>query len=626
MYKKLSIILSLIFCLFLIGCNDNTNNHTQDNIEKDVFLYGDYIKYTNNNNPVNLEILQKKVKKEYDDIFVFNYEQGALDFFNINNKITITINISNEELEKLNNDHSVNNKDVYRICNLDITINDILFHYEQVGIRQKGNTSRGYILDENGNVNLRHYKISFTETFDDEYYDNPMIWNDTKALEYRENRSFFGLEKLNFRWNRNQESTYIREYYAFEMYRNNGVLAPHSNPFNLSIVTNGTKQNMGIYLAVEDIDKGFIKRNFVKDEQKGDLYKLGWSNVGATFDMLDLSLIGVEDQIYKNGRYESISYPYDLKTNKKTSTHEALKSFINKIVETPAVDYYDFFNFDILYSHMINYLAVGYLLGDPDDLRGNFNNTYLYFTSKTNKAIFIPTDNDRVLGSTGGSNPTGHYGALTSPFSDKTGYAEINDKPLWVKSIVGTGNDKIKKDYLNKINEIANSKWMTIDNFKSYYSIVKNNYSNNLKLGNKVNGEIISFSLDEEKELYNSWNLSIEVYLNIKKNTALNFNAEALSSKYYLRGQMNNWDGITEEYNLKVINGIPTIEIYLNKNQSFKIASDDWSLCFEYTHLIDSNLFEAESEHLNIKPKESGLYKIEILDINGELMLSIKKQ
>ena len=66
---------------------------------------------------------------------------------------------------------------------------------------------------------------------------------------------------IDIRWNRNGDGTYLKEYYAFETYRRNGVLAPRTNPVNMFMTVDGSKQNMGVYLAVEDIGKAFIKRN-----------------------------------------------------------------------------------------------------------------------------------------------------------------------------------------------------------------------------------------------------------------------------------------------------------------------------------------------------------------------------
>lgn len=634
--KKLIIILGSLLFIFC-GCKNNENNapslDDKDNNYLKLGGYGDYVKYiddnkTSNNLENDYNNLLKIVSEEKNEYFISNYTQGLLNFFSIDEHIKISIDITNEELNKLNNDYLINNKESYRICNLNIEMCGLLFHYEEVGIRQKGNTSRGEVLNEDGKINLRHYKLSFKETFNDEFREDKKNWDDTKALEYRENRNFFGLEKINIRWNRNQDKTYLKEYYAYEMYRNNGVLAPHSNPINLEMKINSKIENLGIYLAVEDIDKEYIKRNINNIYSNGDLYKLGWTNIGATLDKLEDSLFGKEKQIKENDVFKQINYVYDLKTNKKTSNHQQIKAFISKVISTTSANFYSFLQNDTLYDSVINYLAISYLLSDPDDLRGNGNNTYIYFLSDINKLMFIPTDSDRVLGSTGGSNPTGNYGLLAKPFDNNTGYME-NNSLFFTKSIFNNGNTQIKTDYIKAIENIIANKWLEPTIFKSYYNKALNNYSNEVTLGSNISFNEIPFSLAEEANINGNDNLSIEVYLNKKKEVFNSFSwLDTMSgySEYYFRGTANGWNGIENKYCLKIINNIPTIILYLEKNQEFKIAASDWSIEFNYNHLEEKDLF-SNSNNSNIRVNEAGTYKIEIINyMQDNQKLKITKQ
>ncbi len=582
--------------------------------------YGDYVQTSTQDTSMEeeykaLSAEQVGIRK---GIFQSKYQKGALDFFNLDYKIKLEVEITQETLQKLNQDYEVGNKESYHKCNLNIYYNTLQFHYEDVGIRQKGNSSRGSILTEDGKINLRHYKLSFSETFDDEFRDEKDVWQDKEALDYRENRTFFGLDKLILRWNRNADGTYLKEFYANEIYRNNDVLAPHCNLIQLEMNIKNQKENLGVYLAIEDINKDFIKRNLVKESAKGDLYKLGWTNVGAKLNSLDDSLFGVEYQIKDGDHYKEISFPYDLKSNKKTSKHEALKAFIQEIMDTTTSDFDDFLKKNTIYDSVISYLAISYLLGDPDDLRGNFNNTYLYFTKDTSLAFFIPTDSDRALGSTGGTgNPTKHHGALNGPFDLQTGYMP-NDMPFFEKSILSGGNEQIRKDYVRRIQEILDTKWFSFDTFLKYYTKALQ-YEEDVKLGKNVLTKPIVFSLKEATSLEDEWNLSIEVYLTKKRESFLSKDwtsqiEEINYSSYYLRGDMNDWNGIESSYQLRMIAGIPTIEIFLEANQSFKIASRDWKTEWNYTNLIDNKLFLSASDNHNIGVKESGYYTIQILD------------
>ncbi|MDE7384127.1 MAG: hypothetical protein K2M84_00035, partial [Anaeroplasmataceae bacterium] len=184
--------------------------------------------------------------------------------------------------------------------------------------------------------------------------------------------------------------------------------------------------------------------------------------------------------------------------------------------------------------------------------------------------------------------------------------------------ILESGNLEIKQDYMTAIQEIISNKWLDIETFETYYTKAKTNYSNALTLGDKVNGEKIEFSLKEVDSLSDGWNLSIGVYFEKKKESFTTFTwnkeEEEASTSYYLRGEMNGWAGIEGKYNLKFENGVPTLLIRLEANQKFKIADSSWSSEFNYEDLADKTLFNSEGHNKNISVKETGLYKIEIVD------------
>lgn len=645
--KKILIILLFSISLIFTACtdnnsvnpsikpNDNPDKEVENNISGNKYLlgaYGDYAYYKDETKDVkNLESeikgLAEIIKGQANDIYESKYQKGLLNFFDITNEIKFTININDSELKKLNSDHEINNKETYRVCNVDIELNGIIYHYENVGIRQKGNTSRGHITDGDGNINLRHYKLSFQEEFDDEYRGDKFTFKSKEAQKYQKDRTFFGLEKLNIRWNKNKDATYLKEFYSYEMYRANKVLAPRSNLVNVLMDVDGVKQNLGVYLAIEDINKAFLKRNLKENYTKGDLYKLGWSYEGARLDRLDNNLIGIEEQIKYDDKYSQINFPYDLKTNKKTSKHEQLKAFLSKAINTSVDGYYNFFKNDTIYESVINYLAVSYLLGDTDDLRGNYNNTFMYFVNGTNKMLLIPTDNDRSLGSTGGTgNPTNHHGVYNEPFDNQTGYS-VNDSKFFERSIFENGNSNIKNDYVKAISQVINNGWMNISKFESYYNKAYNNYKDDLNLGNRINGDKIEFNLIEANNVSDGWNLSTNEYMRLKVETFNNFISDPIEySQYYFRGNINGWS-YSKQYQLKIINGIPTIELYLENSDNccFKVANSDWSIEFNYNDLYDGSICESVGDHKNIKVNESGYYLLEIITVDNEEVLKLTK-
>ncbi|MBQ4357497.1 MAG: hypothetical protein II788_05850, partial [Acholeplasmatales bacterium] len=105
------------------------------------------------------------------------------DLFNLGNEVSISIDMEDSELLKLQNDldhynETHNKTQLYRHCkSVTITLknydNTFSWTIEDVGIRQKGNTSRKeeWPIIENGQIaSLNHFKLSFDETFDDDAY------------------------------------------------------------------------------------------------------------------------------------------------------------------------------------------------------------------------------------------------------------------------------------------------------------------------------------------------------------------------------------------------------------------------------------------------------------------------
>lgn len=547
------IVFSLLFiCYFflIVGCqkenkqvfdnlvnlpiNINQNEplfpSSNDKVTQYSLGYGDYVYTTKKMNMSQLkkryQALSTIVKGKVNGIYQTSYEQGLLDIFNFENEVKLKINLSFDELKQLDLYHQIKNEESYRRCSVDIAFSDIIIHYENVGIKQKGNTSRGNIINQDGTLMLRHYKLHFAKTFDDEFMSDTVTFS-ADELAYLKERSLFGLNKLDIRYNRNQDATYLKEAYAYEIYRAAGILSPRTNLANVIMNIDGSLHNAGVYLMVETVNKSFLKRNLLKEYIGGDLYKLGWSNEGASFTRNDYSLFGCETQVAKSdGTFYTIKYPYELKTNKKTSNHHDLYGLIDQLTKCSSS------NIDVImkeysyYQDYIKYLAVSYLLGDPDDLRGNHNNTYLYFVPQkngNNKMILIPTDHDRAFGSTGGAggNPTGDFCTDNGPFSPQTGYIKTNN-PLFNKTIINSGdgvsfgNDVIKTDYIKQIEQIINDGWMNIDTFKLYYDAATIHYQNDLVLDKLFSNPNVLFSLEENNVPSGDWNLSIAVYLQQK--------------------------------------------------------------------------------------------------------------
>lgn len=296
---------------------------------------------------------------------------------------------------------------------------------------------------------------------------------------------FATLDSLELKWNKNDDSTYVRELYAYEMYRDMGVLAPHASLASLDVA----EVHQGVYTIYEPVDKNFIEKNIAEEDQGGDLYKCGWTDQGAS--LTSSCSIGVENEEYAE------FYNYDLKTNKTESSHEQLKNLIKvlngrNVTKAQLEKVVDIDNF-------LMYAAVSYFVGNPDDMRYNYNNYYIYFLKSSGKAVFIPYDQDRVFGVTKDFNPMGDAMTSVSPFSTRAdGAYEDQRNPLFIYTVDEGGY--YENEYVYILKEVARSKWLTFDEFNSWYRLASANYSQYTTPGKTFwNAEHHSFYFDINK-------------------------------------------------------------------------------------------------------------------------------
>ena len=431
--------------------------------EEETTKYTGEITYTEKQEPTDeAGIAEEKV---YDELF------------DINNKVTVDIDISDEQLKLMEADYKAGDEETYRMADVKFTIDGTSYDLEEVGVRLKGNTSRVDIYN-NGNVkdrNAIHLKLSFQETFDDEGidgYDTGKWDGKSAARKVRKNRTFATLKALELKWNRNVDPTYMANVYANMMYRDLGVYAQNTSLANVHF----GGYNYGVYTMYEPIDNIFCKRylNEVYDDGSfnkadGDLYKCKWGQLygdsdgwsGATYKKSTQYSAWVEE--------EGMDYIYTLKTNKKKSEHEDILNFINTMdnssVTKEKIE-------GVLETDLwVKFAALSYFVGNPDDMRNNYNNHYVYFSSQ-GKAIFMPYDNDRCLGLTTSKLNMASY----SPRDDQARLqGNTQQSPVYLYTVTGRDN-KYTTEYMDALKEVYNSGWLEYDNFKKYYNIAKENY------------------------------------------------------------------------------------------------------------------------------------------------------
>lgn len=390
--KLALLLLSPAFLMMITGCDFNKTPNTPDNppIDDD-----------EPNNPIHI-----------DEDCVIAPSQEYIEFWNPSTTLSINVTMTQAAADFLNNyqcDHNDSKyHDYYVPCTFLLTMGGVEYNFEEVGVRIKGNMSRRNILEDNNFSlsTLGHYKFSFKETFDDEEYTTiePLkqfakTWEDSAAKKARKKRTLFDMEKIDIKWNRNDDQTKSKQSYALDVFRNSGVLAGHDTLANTTIGIAGKTPINTTYEIIECIDSVFIKRHFGEAYADGDLYKCTYTDKGPA-NMSGNIVIGNQIGVEDNVNYFHPSY--DLKTNKKkNTTHENFFNFVNvvKNKSLSASEWKKEIEKVLDVETFIKYESIAFLLGNFDDMRNNANNYYLYFTSgEKPKAFIIPYDFDRCLG------------------------------------------------------------------------------------------------------------------------------------------------------------------------------------------------------------------------------------
>ena len=486
MKKKnaLKLFLSPLVIMLLVGCTTkiNPSSSNQEESEQDSQL--EPVPIDHGDNPVIVD------SEEYKE------------FWNNSSDLSLSIKMSQEAADFINN-YQYNHDDstyfdYYVPCDVTITINGKTYTFEEAGIRGKGNMSRGHCLVD-GNFSLDslvHFKISFKQTFDDEEYTTISAlqpfkkeWADSKERKARKNRRLFDMEKIDIKWNRNDDQSKSKQAYALKTFRENGVMAGHDTLAATTLQINGKSSISTTYEVLECIDEVFIQRNFEAELAEGDLYKCTYSATGpANFDKS--YKVGEQIGVEKNANKYHPSY--DLKTNKKTNTTHTNLLNLFKVMNdktSDAATYKANIEQVLDIKGFIKYESIAYLCGNFDDLRNNANNYYLYFASKTNMCYVIPYDFDRCFGA--GAEGRQNYMTSFSPESTKMQCSDnwqsmnIYWRTICTTTNAESGHASVKRVeeyralYQKNIEDLLNNGVVSYNSFKTYVNGFPASYRGN---------------------------------------------------------------------------------------------------------------------------------------------------
>ena len=565
-------------------------------------------------------------------------EDDFINLFSPDVRVELILDITPEQLSLLQADYekysSFGSKSpIYRKANLTVKMTlpngrEKQRFIEEVGVRMKGNTSRTSFYNEHDGIyNLIHLKLDFGETFDDEEYygDSAKVWSSTDARKARKNRTFATLEKIDLRWNKEDDATYIREIYSFDAYREMGVLAPHVNLASLDM----GGEHLGVFTINEPIDDIFLEKNLPEELLGGDLYKCGWG-MGGGAGFFSSSSIGIEDED------NALFYCYDLKTNKKTSNHEALNYFISEInkknlSKERLAELMDMENF-------VNFAAVSWFLGNPDDLRNNYNNYYVYFTPE-GKAMFIPYDYDRTMGISHDWNPTGHGMTKDDPLTKDMGAGGKQGCAVYLHTVVKGGH--YVYEYMDALSRIASSTIFSNARFTDRYERAKKLYSDytepskdfhndgghhtyfdiNITADPSDGGGNISYSDYMELKI-ETLHKALEPYMNPGTNDGGASGSETYEIEdYYIRADFTNWE-IKDGYKMASTDGkIYTFDVNVSRENRLKVYyvdGEDWlgeesmslECTVEYTTESHGNIVLGKGQYTIIYNVETKLINI----------------
>lgn len=271
---------------------------------------------------------------------------------------------------------------------------------QDVGIRTKGNNYSRVLPEENGVFRDVHYALKFNETFDT--YEGTQAYTDLKT------REVFDLEKLYFKWNKNNDQTYLSELYSNHLFREAGVYSASTNLTKFVVKIDGQIITEALYTVFEGMDEEFIRRHIQETPTKevGDLYKVVWRGNLAPLNSSNYYYNAQEYPSYPNASIQTfgvriselnIRPTYGKETNQLSDDYTNLLEFTQNLDQLNGDQLKTYLDENMDVDMWIRSMAIDYYLGNPDGYRTNSNNYYIYF-DENDKLSFIPFDYDWSMG------------------------------------------------------------------------------------------------------------------------------------------------------------------------------------------------------------------------------------
>jgi len=433
--KKLLVVSLVILSLFLTGC-DFLNQTSEETTSTISTVYPTYTEFPTTSPPATVDDVA------YETLFDDSIYKKFIISFSEANFLKLIDDMENyfDEFGSYR-DNTIQEVDVTYI---DDRGNILVLN--EVGFRTKGNIfSRVLPVIKEGNNIVGYQQVAFQLEFNDTF-DYPVNSTEYSSLK---SRDAFDLEQLNFKNIRSSDFGVVTESIAYDFYREAGVVTSNTSYAIVYFDIEGTVVPYGLFLLQEPIDDVFIERYFGKNQDGsiGDLYKCTWQTEPASLkNDYEAYSLGVSD--YNEGYRRS----YALKTNENVAYPDfsSFTDFIDIVNQTTVSDYYSLVSSTLVMDAFARAMAMGFLIGSPDDFRSNANNYYLYFNN--NHVYYIPFDMDNSLG--WGWNPYEDFGISldidsVQP-SNYSWYGSVNDFVLVYNLFESADFKDLYNGYLNQ--------------------------------------------------------------------------------------------------------------------------------------------------------------------------------
>lgn len=293
--------------------------------------------------------------------------------------------------------------------NCDIIIDDETF--ENIGIRVKGNNSKSLT----GEYGLDRY--SFKIDFD----------------QYIKGESYYGMERFSLDASF-QDNSYMKTYLAYDMMRFMEVPAPLCS--YVWVKVNG--EDWGIYLAVEEPDTVFVKRNFGKDA--GKLYKPDYRSLNDVNKDIALQYTGEDFANYSNIFDNAVT---DITNEDKERLIKALKDISSNQTIAGAVNT----------NLTLKYFAVHVFTMNWDSYLGHTGHNYFLY-EEDGKIAMLPWDYNLAFGTyaLGMPEPVTDPNVLINyPISTPAPGNIMTQRPLYHNLMM---NDDYFKEYRDNLDKL----------------------------------------------------------------------------------------------------------------------------------------------------------------------------